>query len=47
MKLSTCFKYFVFIVGFGFLYLPIVSLIVFSFNDSALQSTWTGFSLRW
>ena len=47
MRLSTLFKYFVFIVGFGFLYLPILSLVVFSFNDSALQSTWTGFSLRW
>ena len=47
MRLGTWFKYFVFIVGFGFLYLPILSLVVFSFNDSALQSTWTGFSLRW
>lgn len=47
MRLGVWFKYLVFILGFGFLYLPILSLIVFSFNDSALQSTWTGFSLRW
>ena len=34
-------------VGFLFLYLPIASLIVFSFNDSAMMTTWSGFSLRW
>ncbi len=34
-------------LGFLFLYLPIASLVVFSFNDSALASTWSGFSLRW
>ena len=33
--------------GFAFLYLPIVTLIVLSFNDSALVTRWTGFSLRW
>lgn len=33
--------------GFTFLYLPIVTLIVLSFNDSALVTRWTGFSLRW
>jgi len=34
-------------LGFGFLYLPILSLMVFSFNTSAMVNTWTGFSLRW
>lgn len=34
-------------VGFGFLYLPIVFLVVFSFNDSAIMTSWSGFSLRW
>lgn len=34
-------------LGFLFLYLPIASLIVFSFNDSAMMTTWSGFSLRW
>lgn len=33
--------------GFAFLYLPIVTLIVLSFNDSPLVTSWTGFSLRW
>ncbi len=33
--------------GLLFLYIPILSLIVFSFNDSALANSWSGFSLRW
>jgi len=33
--------------GYVFLYVPILSLIVFSFNDSKMASLWTGFSLRW
>jgi putrescine transport system permease protein len=35
------------ILGFVFLYAPIVSLIVFSFNDSQLVTVWGGFSTRW
>jgi putrescine transport system permease protein len=34
-------------IGFGFLYLPILFLMVFSFNDSTLMTSWSGFSLRW
>ncbi|MFA5521910.1 MAG: ABC transporter permease subunit [Castellaniella sp.] len=37
----------VIILGYGFLYVPIFSLMVFSFNDSAMMTSWTGFSLRW
>jgi putrescine transport system permease protein len=33
--------------GFAFLYLPILLLVVFSFNDSRLVTVWGGFSLRW
>jgi putrescine transport system permease protein len=33
--------------GFVFLYLPIVLLIAFSFNESRLVSVWAGFSTRW
>lgn len=33
--------------GFAFLYIPILVLIVFSFNQSAIASVWGGFSLRW
>lgn len=35
------------ISGLLFLYLPIVSLIVFSFNESKLVTVWSGFSTRW
>ncbi len=33
--------------GFAFLYGPIVSLIVFSFNKSKLVTVWGGFSTKW
>lgn len=33
--------------GFIFLYAPILSLIVFSFNESRLVTVWGGFSTRW
>ncbi len=34
-------------LGFAFLYLPIVLLIIYSFNDSRLVTIWGGFSTRW
>ncbi|MBQ9885432.1 MAG: ABC transporter permease [Lachnospiraceae bacterium] len=30
-----------------FMYIPIVALIILSFNSSKYMSTWTGFSFRW
>lgn len=33
--------------GFAFLYLPILALAVYSFNDGRLVSVWSGASLRW
>ena len=30
-----------------FLYLPIIVLVVFSFNDSQLNIKWQGFTLKW
>jgi putrescine transport system permease protein len=33
--------------GFVFLYLPIVALIIFSFNDSPVPTQWRGFTLKW
>jgi len=33
--------------GFAFFYVPIVSLIVFSFNKSRLATVWGGFSTQW
>ena len=33
--------------GFAFLYLPIVLMIVYSFNASKLVTVWGGFSVKW
>ena len=33
--------------GYAFLFLPIVALVVYSFNDSPLPNQWAGFTLRW
>jgi putrescine transport system permease protein len=33
--------------GLAFLYLPIVILVVYSFNDSRLVAVWGGWSMRW
>jgi putrescine transport system permease protein len=35
------------VAGFLFLYLPMLTLVVFSFNHSPLPSQWGGFSLEW
>ncbi len=33
--------------GFAFLYLPIVILVIYSFNESRLVTVWAGFSAKW
>ena len=33
--------------GFAFLYIPIVLVIIYSFNDSKLVTVWGGWSFRW
>lgn len=33
--------------GYAFLYIPIVLLVLYSFNDSRLVTVWGGFSTRW
>jgi len=35
------------VLGFAFLYVPIISLVVFSFNESKLVTVWGGFSTKW
>ncbi|GAC1331870.1 MAG: ABC transporter permease subunit [Beijerinckiaceae bacterium] len=35
------------ILGFGFLYGPMMLLVIFSFNASRLVTVWGGFSTRW
>ena len=34
-------------VGFAFLYIPILLLVIYSFNDSKLVTVWGGWSTRW
>ena len=34
-------------LGFAFLYLPMVILVVYSFNSSKLVTVWAGFSTKW
>lgn len=34
-------------LGFAFLYAPIASLVIFSFNESKLVTVWSGFSTKW
>ncbi len=34
-------------LGLAFLYVPIVILVVYSFNASRLVTVWGGWSLRW
>lgn len=33
--------------GFAFFYIPILSMIVYSFNESRLATVWGGFSTKW
>ncbi len=34
-------------LGFLFLYVPIVLLVIYSFNDSRLVTVWGGWTTRW
>ena len=35
------------VFGFALLYVPIISVVIYSFNASRLVTLWGGFSLRW
>jgi putrescine transport system permease protein len=35
------------VLGYLFLYVPIVALVLYSFNDSAVPNVWQGFTLKW
>jgi putrescine transport system permease protein len=35
------------IFGYAFLYLPILTVIVYSFNESRLVTVWSRFSTKW
>lgn len=50
MKVATFNRWFArgwLAAGYAFLFLPIVALVVFSFNDSPLPNVWRGFTLKW
>ncbi|AZQ51232.1 ABC transporter permease subunit [Burkholderia cenocepacia] len=47
MKPNRYLQFAALFVGFAFLYIPILSLIVYSFNESKLVTVWSGFSFRW
>lgn len=47
MKQASTFRLSVLVFGFAFLYIPILSLIVYSFNKSRLVTVWGGFSTQW
>jgi putrescine transport system permease protein len=47
MKRSSTFLISVLCFGFAFLYVPILSMIFFSFNKSRLATVWGGFSTQW
>ncbi|MEC7762400.1 MAG: ABC transporter permease subunit [Pseudomonadota bacterium] len=34
-------------LGFAFLYMPMIILVVYSFNESRLVTVWAGFSTKW
>ncbi|MDR0406602.1 MAG: ABC transporter permease subunit [Holosporales bacterium] len=35
------------IAGYAFLYIPLLVIVIFSFNEARLITSWTGFSLKW
>ena len=47
MKRRSPFLFSIVAFGYAFLYVPIVSVMIYSFNDSRLVTLWGGFSLRW
>ncbi len=47
MKKNSGFILSVLAFGYAFLYLPLLSVVFYSFNDSRLATVWGGFSTRW
>lgn len=44
---STLFRFVILTLTLIFLYLPIMTLVVYSFNESKMVTVWTNFSLKW
>lgn len=47
MNRRPTFLFSVLCFSFAFLYVPIISMMVFSFNNSRLATVWGGFSTKW
>ncbi|MEO0390574.1 MAG: ABC transporter permease subunit [Pseudomonadota bacterium] len=47
MRRLTSFNVVSLTLGFAFLYLPMLILVIFSFNESRLVTVWAGFSTKW
>src|SRR3974390_3269648 len=47
MRKVSCFNLVSLALGLAFLYLPIVILVIYSFNASRLVGVWGGWSTRW
>ncbi|CUH85072.1 ABC transporter permease subunit [Thalassovita mediterranea] len=47
MKRFTWFNATSLTLGFAFLYLPMIILVIYSFNASKLVTVWAGFSTKW
>ncbi|MGH1579122.1 ABC transporter permease [Planktotalea sp.] len=47
MKRFTWFNVTSLTLGFAFLYLPMIILVIYSFNESKLVTVWAGFSTKW
>ncbi|WP_438955818.1 ABC transporter permease [Cognatiyoonia sp.] len=47
MRRMTSFNVVSLTLGFAFLYIPMIILIVYSFNASKLVTVWAGFSTKW
>ena len=47
MRRLSAFNTAALVLGIGFLYLPIIILVIYSFNASRLVAVWGGWSTRW
>ncbi len=47
MKRLSAFNVVSLTLGFAFLYIPMLILVIFSFNESKLVTVWAGFSTKW
>ena len=47
MKARSRFVLSTLVFGYAFLYVPLVLVVVYSFNSSRIATVWGGFSTRW